>query len=156
MPSTLSYTIPLQVGFVWRLDGAVEFTFPINTSIPAGGRLIVVGFDPYAESDLLASFIASYNTGPLAAGVDITGPWSGNLSNASERLALEMPQASDLPGDPVSWVIVDEVTYADVSPWPEAADGAGDVLQRIFADQYHSGNDLDNWRTASPSPGNNP
>jgi len=140
----------------WRLDGGVDYTFEANISIPAGGRLIVVGFDPYAESDLLAAFIAAYNTGSLTAGVDITGPWSGNLSNASERLSLEMPQAADLPGDPVSRVIVDEVTYADVSPWPEAADGSGEVLQRIFSDQYHSGNDPDNWRAASPSPGNNP
>jgi len=140
----------------WRLDGAVDFTFEGNTSIPVGGRLIVVAFDPYVETNLLAAFIAAYNTGPLTAGVDITGPWAGSLSNAGERLALEMPEAADLPGDPVSWVIADEVIYADVSPWPETADGTGDVLQRIFTDQYHSGNDPDNWQAASPTPGYNP
>ena len=140
----------------WRLNGGVDYTFPASVSIPAGGRLIVVGFDPYTESDLLAAFIAAYNTGPLTAGTDITGPWSGNLSNGGEGIALEMPQASDLPGDPVSWVIIDEVIYADVSPWPETADGAGEVLQRISADRYHSGNDPDNWRAASLTPGFNP
>jgi hypothetical protein len=140
----------------WRLDGAVNFTFGAGTSIDAGGRLLVVGFDPYADTGELADFIASYNTGPLTAGLDITGPWDGSLSNAGERLALEMPQAADLPDDPVSWVIVDEVVYSDVSPWPETPDGAGDVLQRISVDQYHSGSDPDNWQASSPTPASNP
>ena len=140
----------------WHLGGGIDFTFDSNTSIPAGGRLIIVGFDPYTDTDLLSAFIATYNTEPLTAGVDITGPWVGIFSNSGERLAIEMPQAADMPGDPVSWVIVDEVIYADVLPWPEAADGSGEVLQRIFADEYHSGNDPKNWQAASPTPGYNP
>jgi len=139
----------------WRLDGAVDYTFEGNTSIPAGGRLIIVSFDPTVELARLNAFATAYNTGPLTPAVDIAGPWSGNLSNNGERLALKKPEAPDLPGDPVCWVIVDEVIYSDVSPWPEAADGTGYALQRISADQYHSGNDPGNWRAATPTPASN-
>jgi len=137
----------------WRLTGAVEYTFAAGTSIPADGRLIVVGFDPQADTSRLTAFVSTYNTGPLAAGADIVGPWSGSLSNASEQLALELPLPPDQPGDPISWVVVDEVIYADGPPWPQTADGAGDALQRTFSDQYHSGSDPRNWQAASPTPG---
>ena len=137
----------------WRLDGAVDYTFPVGTSIRSGGRLIVVGFDPFVEVSRFNEFITVYNTRSLTPGVDILGPWSGNLSNAGERLALEKPLAPDQQGDTVSWVIVDEAIYADYSPWPKAADGSGDVLQRIPADEYHSGNDPANWQATSPTPG---
>jgi hypothetical protein len=140
----------------WRLDGAVDYIFPMGTWIPPGGRLIVVGFDPAADTIRLNAFVAAYNTGPSMHGLQIAGPWSGSLSNSGERLALKKPEAPDQPGDPVAWVIVDEVIYADVPPWPENADGAGDVLQRLSADQYHSGNDPDNWQAAAPTPGSGP
>lgn len=137
----------------WRLDGGVEYTFPVGLSVPAGGRLLVVGFHPEAEPSRLNEFMAAYNTGALAPGIDIVGPWSGALSNRGERAALEKPEMPDQPGDSVSWVIVDEVIYGDVAPWPEAADGSGDALQRIHTDQYHSGNDPANWTSAAPTPG---
>jgi hypothetical protein len=137
----------------WRLDGAVEYTFGANASIPSGGRLVVVGFDPGMEASRLFAFIAAYNTGPLTAGVDIVGPCLGNLSNAGERIALERPLPPDDPAQQISWGIVEEVIYADVSPWPESADGTGDALQRISSDEYRSGNDPDNWQATTPTPG---
>jgi len=140
----------------WRLDGAVDYTFPADTSIRAGGRLVVVGFDPATETTRLDSFITAYNTSSLTAGVQIVGPWSGSLSNGGERLAVEYPLSPDQPGQSVCWIIVDEVIYSDVAPWPEAADGAGGGLQRVFTDQNHSGNAPANWQAASPTPGIKP
>ncbi len=140
----------------WRLDGTVEYIFPTGTSIPADGRLIVVGFDPVVDNIRLDTFIVAYNSDTLTPGEDIVGPWSGNLSNSSERLALERPQPPDWLGDSVSWVIVDEVIYADVSPWPEAADGTGKALQRISATPSYSGSNPNNWLADFPTLGDKP
>ncbi|MBN1807127.1 MAG: lamin tail domain-containing protein [Sedimentisphaerales bacterium] len=140
----------------WRLDGAVNYTFPSGVSMAAESRLIVVGFDPVIEIARLNAFIAAYNTTSLTGGVQIVGPWAGSLSNSNERISLEYPLTPDEPGQPLCWVISDEVIYADVAPWPETADGTGDCLQRIFSDQYHSGNSPANWQAAYPTPGSRP
>jgi hypothetical protein len=137
----------------WRLDGAVSYDFPLGTSIPAGGRLVVVGFDPAVEASRLAAFTAAYATDSLAVGTKIVGPWQGNLSNRGERIALEKSQPGADAADPLVWVVTDEVIYSDVWPWPEGPDGQGDALQRLSADSTHSGNDPANWQSATPTPG---
>jgi len=132
----------------WRLDGAVSYRFAAGLSLGAGGRLVVVGFDPSVEALRLASFAAAYGSAGLTVGVEIVGPWEGNLSNRGERLSLEKPGAAGS-----GWVIVDEVLYSDVAPWPAGADGSGLALQRIETDAFHAGNDPTNWKAATPSPG---
>jgi hypothetical protein len=140
---------------VWRLRGIGnnDYYFPASKSISAGDRLIVVGFDPALETARLDVFEAAYGTGNLIANVDIFGPWDGDLSNASERVALEKPQAPDNVGESVSWVIVDEVVYGDYLPWPESPDGGGDSLHRVSPVATASGCDPNNWTANAPSPG---
>ena len=138
----------------WRLGGAIEYTFESDRSLAAGARLVVVGFDPVVETSRMEAFAAAYDAAALAPGLDIVGPWAGSLSNGGERIALEKPTVSDDPGDPIAWVVVDEVIYSDISPWPESPDGQGLVLERVEADPSRSGNDPTNWQAAEPTPGN--
>ncbi|MHC4660021.1 MAG: lamin tail domain-containing protein, partial [Planctomycetota bacterium] len=67
----------------WRLRGIGnnDYYFPVSTSIAASGRLILVGFDPAIDTVRLDAFESAYGTGDLTAGVDIFGPWDGDLSN---------------------------------------------------------------------------
>ncbi len=150
----LSERIDLGNGtVVWRLDGAVDYSFSAGTFIPAGGRLVVVGFDPTVETSRLDAFVAAYEIGPSRFGVPLVGPWQGNLSNRGERVALEKSLPGDNAGAPVAWVIVDEVIYSDAAPWPAGADGQGDALQRIMSGPDDSGNDPTNWQAVPPTPG---
>jgi hypothetical protein len=135
---------------VWRLDGAVDYNLPAGAAIPAGGRLVIVGFDPLVETSRLIGFITAYR---MTAGAQVLGPWRGNLSNRGERLGLEKSLSGGSPTDRIGWVVVDEIIYSDVAPWPTGPDGHGKALQRIHLDAAHSGNDPANWRAAPPTPG---
>jgi hypothetical protein len=136
----------------WEIKGVGDYAFPPATSIPSGGELIVVGFDPYDPVEL-GVFESAYGTGSLTPGTDIVGPWAGALDNQGERVSLERPQAPDGPFEGISWVIVDEVIFDDCPPWPESPDGDGDALQRVSSSVDASGNDPNNWTGAPPSPG---
>jgi hypothetical protein len=126
----------------------VAFTFPANTSIPANGTLLVVNFDP-ADPVALGTFRQVY--GITNTGIAILGPYGGKLSNRSDRVAIERPQFPDLPADPYSWVIIDEVIYGNQQPFPSSPNGGGSSLQRVSLTL--AGNDPANWFAAAPNPG---
>jgi hypothetical protein len=94
----------------WQLKDAVGFTFPIGTSIEAGGFLVVAK----DRAHLLALHSA---LNPLVT----LGDYSGNLSNGGERLELVKPQD----------IVADVVTYFDGGRWPSRADGGGTSLQLL-------------------------
>jgi len=133
----------------WRLSG-IDYAFPGSVVITSGTYLAIVDFNPDVDVAARDEFLARY--GLAGHDLRLVGPFAGGISDGGERLALERPQAPDLPGDPVSWVIVDEVIYSDRDPWETTADGGGASLGRALAGG--SGNDPSNWRAASvPSPG---
>ena len=140
----------------WRLDGAVEYTFDDGLTIPAGGCLVVVDFDPVLETARLDAFLATYVDESVVSDVIIVGPWQGTLANEGERLVLEKPLAGNEDDEPIVWAIVDEVIYSDVTPWPGSPDGLGDALRRIGTGPADSGNDATNWEADLPSPGIRP
>jgi len=129
------------------LRDAVDFSFPAGTTIPAGGYILVVSFDP-ADTARLAAFRTTYG---LSTNVPVHGPWSGQLANSDNSIELAKP----LPpvGGLVPWVLVDKVHYRDNTPWPAAADGSGASLQRI--DRSSFGDDPAVWTAGTPTGGTN-
>jgi hypothetical protein len=128
---------------LFRLNGGIEFTFTNRTIAPTGS-LVVVGFDPNNSTDL-ARFKQHYGVGN--SNITVVGPFSGSLANSSDRITLEKPDAPDATGEPLVWVVVDEVIYTDAS----GADGNSESLNRIQPNR--TGTDPTNLIAASPTPG---
>jgi hypothetical protein len=130
----------------------VEFAFPGDVTLAAGGYLIVVHFDPMTEPLRLSAFRAKYG---LPASVPVLGPYRGRLNNGGDTLALLKPDPPQMPPHPdagfVPYVLADRVRYSPDAPWPGAAAGSGSSLQRRNPAEF--GNDPVNWIAASPTAG---
>ncbi len=133
----------------WRLRNAVDFDFPTNQILVAGARLLVVGFDP-ADTNLLTAFRSKFG---ISNSVSIFGPWDGKLDNSGETIELKQPDEPSMSGTNliVPFIMIDKVAYSDSAPWPPAADGIGNSLQRFSRTGF--GNDPTNWFAAGFSPG---
>ncbi|MDP6635436.1 MAG: lamin tail domain-containing protein [Phycisphaerae bacterium] len=114
----------------WRIDG-VDFTFAPGSIVTADEYVIV------AENT--ANFTSIYGSTHT-----VLGEFNGSMSNGGERLRLQMPAEGGL------WTTVDEVTYGDDLPWPEAADGTGPSLQLI--DPAKDNGWIGNWSADAVTP----
>ena len=136
----------------WKFTDGIDYTFsagPVVT-IQAYGYLILA-------KDLTA-FTARY--GGMPSGVQVLDGYIGGLSNGGERLQMGMPGDIDDLGIR-QYIRIDRVTYSDglhpedcpggVDYWPREADGLGKSLSRKVPSDY--GNDVANWKAATPSPG---
>jgi len=144
---------PLRPTNTWRLAGGIQFSFPTNVTLPAGGVVVVVDFDPERDALAAAAFRDRYGVPP---GTLLVGPFTGKLDNAGDVIELLRPAPPVPPGQPeaglIAWVCVDRVHYCNAPPWPTGAvDGGGLALQRRAPIRY--GNEPDSWAAALPSPG---
>ncbi len=132
----------------WRLNGGVNFLFPTNFTLSPDEYVLLVIFNPMftVQSNAFRNLYGITNTN-----LRILGPYTGKLANNSDRLALELPQHPDGTNAEVSWVIVDEVLYADQPPWPCGSDGTGNSLQRVSGTLH--GSDPGQWAAEPPTAG---
>jgi len=130
----------------WLLRNGIDYTFPTNVTIPAGGHVVVASFDP-ADPITASRFMASNH---LAVGTPLFGPFQGQLDNAGDSIELARPDVPPLTGN-VNYILVDKVSYSDGPPWPSAADGLGFSIQRLDPAAY--GDDPANWIAAPYSAG---
>jgi hypothetical protein len=115
----------------WKISDGISYTLPANTTLPAGGFLLLVDTDP-------ALFRAVYDVPDT---VLVFGPYSGALANEGERVELARPGQGFPDSD--NYIVVDFVDYNDEAPWPTLPDGAGPSLERFLTTGY--GNDPINW-----------
>jgi hypothetical protein len=136
----------------WKFTDGIDYVFsdsPPVTILPYGYLMVV--------KDMTA-FTARY--GSMPGGVQVIGDYDGRLSNAGEQLQIAMPGDIDEFGTR-HYIRIDRVTYSDglhpedvpggVDLWPTEADGLGKSLSRKVPADY--GNDVANWKAATPSPG---
>ena len=83
---------------VFRLDGGLSFYFPAGVVLQPKQTLLVANLDANNPAQL-AEFRRVYS---LGTNVSVFGPFSGKLGSRGDRVALERPQAPDLPGSGIS------------------------------------------------------
>ncbi|MCA9197040.1 MAG: CotH kinase family protein [Planctomycetales bacterium] len=134
----------------WQIRGGVDFEFPVDAELPAGRTAIILRFNPDdpENSRRLAAFEAQYG---LADGNYLRfGGYGGSLGNSYDLLQLEQSVAlDDNNPDLISFLLMDEVLYDDLAPWPTTADGQGASLQRAQG----VGSLAASFTAGTPSPG---
>lgn len=136
----------------WRVEDAVEFSFPENEVLPPHGFAVIVNFDPQNNPQALSRFLSAF---PMASSARLFGPFSGSLPNSGGRIEISRPDIPQGPSDPdagfVPYIRVEGVNYHDDLPWSPSADGDGDSLQRIALNAL--GDQSSSWAGAAPNPG---
>ncbi|MCP4013438.1 MAG: hypothetical protein GY728_10045, partial [Phycisphaeraceae bacterium] len=138
----------------WRIRKGIDYDFDPGTSLGAKQTLVVISFNPDnpENASRVATFRTTHNIG---ASVTLVGGYGDKLENGGEKVQLQRPDSP--PMDEPTYtphLVEDEVIYDEASPWPTSADGAGDSLNRAWADRW--GNSSSSWTATGPTPGTFP
>lgn len=120
----------------WAFTSGIDYTFDEGVQMPPDSYLVI------AQSP---NFLAAIYD-QLELGVNVVGPYTGRLSNRSDRLRLSYPLTEN---GKVHMVTADEVTYYDGGRWPVWADGQGASLE--LRDPLSDNNKPDAWAASDES-----
>ena len=120
-----SNTETIELGHAEFVAG-ITFTFPVNTRLSPGQRLLLVSNRSAFESH-------------YGENLPVAGAYSGLLDNDGEQLILH---------DALGRVLID-LTYGDGPQWPSAADGNGHSLVLRNTSPAADAHDPLNWRDSS-------
>jgi len=126
----------------WAFTDGIDYTFDAGVELEPGSYL-VIGQNP----DFLQ---ATYTQ--LAIGVNLFGPYSGNLNDHTDHIELSYPLTqidTDSGLLKTHSVVADEVTYYDGGRWPIWADGQGASLE--LRDPRGNNNVPDAWADSDES-----
>jgi hypothetical protein len=126
----LSVTETIELGDAQFVAG-IDFTFPLNTTLGPGQRILVVAN--------ITAFEAHYG-----AGFPIAGQFTGSLDNDGEQLILR----------DASGIEILNFTYNDGAAWPNEADGSGRSLVLRAPNLGFDPNDALSWRDSTALGGN--
>lgn len=127
----------------WKIGGT-GFNFPPLSSI-APNEIVLVIDDTISVDEFRSRFEISDDIQIFT--------YTGNLQGDGESVRIEKVKPSYTDDDSliIPYFTVDWVVYGTANTWPEEADGGGKSLHRKSLNEY--GNDPQNWKAASPSPG---
>ncbi|PYJ03203.1 MAG: hypothetical protein DME25_12935, partial [Verrucomicrobia bacterium] len=123
---------PVNLGG-WRFVDGIRFTFPMNTTLPADGYLVVAK----NSSHLLTNYAG-------LTSANLIGDFDGQLAHGGEHLALAAPETilstnatTLVVTTNTFYVVVEEVTYVGGGHWGAWSAGGGSSLELVDA---HSDN----------------
>jgi hypothetical protein len=110
---------------------------PLGKVVLSGGGTFT--FDETAVLDAGAFFVIASNANGFERryGRAPDGVYSGHLANSGETIILDAPASA---------AVLQQISYSDRSPWPEAADGDGYSLVPVKSAPSRNQNDPAAWR----------